>query len=168
MSQGGQQIWTVTMASEDIQYGGGVSDMAYQAKGKLYTPDDFARLRAGRILLNDPPPLKDDHRQAFDRMEEIMMESFIRGSDNPVPIEQCVVQVIFRACRGDTERLLRLARLGSIYSLKAGNVVEKVLDLTLGPLSNGKVRVRFRGSRRQAASNVAPAVIEIEGECPLE
>jgi hypothetical protein len=168
VSQGGQQVWTVTLAPEDIQYGGSVSDIAYQAKGKLYTPDNFARLRAGRILLNDPPPLKDDHRQAFDRMEEIMVESFIRGSDNPVPIEQCIVQVIFRTYGGDTERFLRLARLGSIYCLKAGNVVEKVLDLTLGPISNGKVRVRFRGSRRQTASNIAPAVIEIDGECPLD
>jgi hypothetical protein len=167
VSQGGQQVWTVTLAPEDIQYGGSVSDMAYQAKGKLYTPDDFARLRAGRILLNDPPPLQDDHRQALDRMEEIMVESFIRGSNNPVPIEQCIVQVIFRACGGDAERFLRLARLASIYFLKAGSVVEKVLDLTLGPISNGTVRVRFRGSRRQTASNVAPAVIEVDGECFL-
>ena len=102
VSEGGQQIWTVTLSAEDIQYGGDVGDIAYQSKGKLYTPDDFARLRAGRILLNDPPPLKEDDRQAFDRREEITMESFIRGSNNPVSIECCIVQEIYRGLGTDS------------------------------------------------------------------
>lgn len=164
VSRGGQQVWIVSMIPEDIHYG---MDMAYQATGKLYTPDDFARLRAGRILLNDPPPLKDDHRSAFDRTNEIMLESFIRGSNNPVSVERCIVQVIYQGFKGDSERFLRLARLASIYFLKAGNVAEQILDLTLGPIREGKVHVRFRGRRRQAPSNVELVVIETEGECPL-
>jgi hypothetical protein len=153
------------MIPEDIQY---VTDMAYQAADKLHTPDDIARLRAGRILLNAPPPARDDHRHAFDRMDEIMLESFIRGSNNPVSAEHCIVQAIYRKLGGDSDRFLRVARLASIYFLKVAGVVEQILELTLGPIQEGRVHVRFRGRRRQVASNVEPAVIEIEGECPLE
>ncbi|MGA2618067.1 MAG: hypothetical protein ABSF26_10690 [Thermoguttaceae bacterium] len=165
VSRGGQQVWIVTMIPEDIQY---VTEMAYQATGKLHTPDDIARLRAGRILLNDPPPPRDDHRPAFDRMDEIMLESFIVGSNKAVSGERCILQTIYRNMSGDSERFLRVARLAAIYFLKTADAVERILELTLGPIMEGRVHVRFRGRRRQVVSNVEPAVIGIEGECPLE
>jgi len=169
MSQGGEQAWTVTLAPEDVEYGGSIMDVTWQTETGQYTPDDFARLRAGRILLNDPPPLEDDGRPVSpDQINELMLESHIRGMDSPVSVEHCIVQVIYRSVGNEPEKFLRLARLASIYFLKAGGVVERVLDLTLGPIKNDKVHVRFRGRRRQVAMNVEPTVIEVEGDCPLE
>lgn len=168
VSQSGQQLWTITLIPENIEYGGSIMDVTWQADGRTYKPEDFARLRAGRILLNDPPPLKDDERPVSpDQMHKLMLESHIRGNSNPVSVEHCIVQVIYRSVGGDPQKFLRLARLASIYFLKAGGAVERVLDLTLGPIKQGHVHVRFRGQRRRVASNVAPAVIELEGECPL-
>jgi spore coat polysaccharide biosynthesis protein SpsF (cytidylyltransferase family) len=39
--------------------------------------------------------------------------------------------------------------------------------LSLGPISEEKVHVRFRGRRRYASIDANPAVIEIEGDCPF-
>jgi hypothetical protein len=60
-----------------------------------------------------------------------------------------------------------VARLNAVFFLKAAGIVEQVLELSLGPISEGKVHVRFRGIRRQVYVNIEPAVIEIEGDCPL-
>lgn len=168
ISEGGQQVWTVTLVPESIDYGGSIMDMAYQTEGRKYTPEDFAQLRAGRVLLNDPPPFNDDDHRGLDRMQEAMFESFIRGSNNPVSVEQCIIPLVHRSVPDNPERFMRLARLAAIYFLKAGNVAERILDLTLGPIRDGKVHVRFRGQRRKVASNVEPAVITIEGDCTLE
>jgi hypothetical protein len=62
---------------------------------------------------------------------------------------------------------LQLARLKAIFFLKAAGIVEQVLELSLGPISQNKVHVRFRGRRRQADLDIDPTVIEIEGDCPL-
>lgn len=111
---------------------------------------------------------KDDERPVSpDRMHEAMLESHIRGTSNPVSVEHCIVQVIYRSVGDDPEKFLRLARLASIYFLKAGGAVERILELALGPIKDRSVHVRFRGRRRKVASNVEPAVIEIEGDCPL-
>lgn len=168
VSQGGQQLWTITLTPEDIEYGGSIMDVTWQTEGKTYRPEDFARLRAGRILLNDPPPIEDDGPVSHDQMHELMLESHIRGTSNPVSIEHCIVQVIYRSIGDNPEKFLRLARLASIYFLKAGGAVERILELALGPIKDGSVHVRFKGRRRQAASNVEPAVIEVEGDCPLQ
>jgi len=168
VSQGGQQIWTVTLTPENIDYGGSFTDSAWQAKDRTYTPNDIARLRAGRILLNDPPPLKDNDRAlSQEKMNEIMLEVHIQGTNRPVSVDCCIVQVIHRDFGGDPEDFLNWARLASIYFLKAGSAVECILELSLGPIKNGSVHVKFRGRRRRVASNVEPAIIEIEGDCRL-
>jgi len=169
VSRDGKQLWTITLKPEEIEYGGSFMDFTWQAEGKTYKPEDFARLRAGRILLNDPRPMKDDGRSVSpDRMHEIMLESHIRGTNNPVAVEHCIIQVIHRSVGGDAAKFLSLARLASIYFLRAGGVVENILDLTLGPIKGNSVHVRFKGRRRKIASNVEPAVISLEGDCQLE
>lgn len=118
--------------------------------------------------MNDPPPIKDEGSVSHDQMHELMLESHIRGTNNPVSVEHCIVQVIYRSVGGESEKFLRLARLASIYFLKAGGAVERILELALGPIKDGSVHVRFRGRRRKVASNVEPVVIEVEGDCKLE
>jgi hypothetical protein len=168
VSQGENQVWTVTLTPEEVQYGGGYMEVTYKTDERTYSPDDFARLRAGRILLNDPAPLKDDNKLSTEnKISQAMLESYIRGTDNPVSVKHCIVRSIHKDHGHDAATFLRLARLASIYFLKAGGVAERVLDLTLGPIESDRVHVQFRGVRRQVDSNVAPSVIEIEGDCPL-
>ena len=69
--------------------------------------------------------------------------------------------------RDDPAAFLRFARLVSLYHLKAGSVVERIESLALGPLQGDSLHVKFRGVRGQKYSNVAPTVIEFEGDCSL-
>lgn len=63
---------------------------------------------------------------------------------------------------------MELARLAAIFALKATNVFEHVLELTLGPLKNGELHVRCRGKRHAPHSNAAAKTMMIEGVCQLD
>ena len=163
-TEGERQVWTIALTPETIHYGGALGDMTYQTQGKTYSPDDLAKLRGGRILLNNPPPVKE--RRGWS--DDFMLESFIRGNNKPVSAEQCIIQDVYQQHKDDPERFLQLARLASIFFLRAGDVVAEILHLSLGPISGGKVHVQFQGRRRRVYDNVEPTIIEIEGDCPLE
>lgn len=168
VSSGDSQSWTIALKPEDIQYGGGMMEATYQSDSGRYSPEDFARMRAGRLLLNDPPPMPDDDARInqMDRVHDAMMESYIRGSNSPVSVEHCAVRVAHDSF-GDKPEFLQFARLLAIYFIRCGGVAEEVLELSLGSTNNDEVHVKFRGRRRRVASNVDPAIIEVEGVCPL-
>ena len=65
------------------------------------------------------------------------------------------------------ETLMKFARLEAVFRLKAAYVVESIYELALGPLLPDRVHVKFRGQRARRASNVEPALIEVDGDCPL-
>ena len=163
VSTGGQQVWTVALRPEDAHYGGGLMEMGYGAGQRHYSADDLARLRAGRILLNDPPP-RPPVRHGLD--PDATLEGLIQGLGTAMPAKACVIQTVYKEY-GRSREFLKLARLACILQLKASGVVEEVLGLALGPVRQESVHVRFRGRRARAASNVEPPVIEVEGDCPL-
>ena len=163
VSEGREQVWTLTLAPEGMSEGFG-ADMQYQTSGKTYTPEDFARMRAGRLLLNDPPP----PAKHTGYNEDAMLEHFISGGDEIVSIKGCVVQKIFGRYRNQPTVALQCARLASVYYLLAGSIVEAILELTLGPVRAGRIHVRFRGRRRQRYANQPPATIQIERDCSVE
>ena len=163
VSEGNEQVWTLTLTPEEVTEGIG-SDVQYQTNGKTYTPDDFAKMRAGRLLLNDPPPPA--KQRGYD--EGAMLENFISGTDGTVPIRHCVVKEMVGRYRNQPRLALQSARLTSVYYLLAGRVAEAIQELTLGPIGAGKVHVRFRGKRRQRYANEPAATIQIEGDCLLE
>lgn len=170
VSEGKGQLWTLTLAPEKVEYGSGLMEMTFSTAGRQYSPDDFARMRAGRILLNDPPPLNDKDRAQNDQalLDGAMLESHIRGVNVPAPVTACILQAVYNDYKTQPKLFLQLARLASIYFLKAGGVVERVEQLSLGPISKGKVHVKLRGVRRAKASNVEVAVVQIEGDCLLQ
>jgi hypothetical protein len=163
VSEGAEQVWTLTLTPEEVGDGFG-SDMQYNTNAKTYTPDDFARMRAGRLLLNDPPLPK--QRRGFG--EDTMLEHFISGGEQAVAINCCVVHDICKRYRDQPRLALQCARLTSVYYLLVGRVVEAILELAIGPVRAGKVHVRFLGRRRQRYANEPPATIQVEGDCPLE
>jgi hypothetical protein len=92
--------------------------------------------------------------------EREMLENLIRGSNTPVSVEDCVIQSLYPMYKDRPRVFLELARLKAIFFLKAAGIVEQVLELSLGPISEEKVHVRFRGRRRYASIDANPAVLK--------
>lgn len=169
VSEGKGQLWTISLVPQDVEYGGGVMEMALNMGGRHYSSDDIARMRAGRILLNDPPSFDEKARPGREQalMEDAMLESHVRGINTPASATDCVIRAVHNEYQAQPRLFLQLARLAAIYFLKASGVVEQVRQLTLEPLGRGKVHVVFKGVRRKKYGNVEPVVIELEGDCPL-
>lgn len=164
------QIWTLMLEPKTIKPEGSTFNQSAKGRKPVYSVDEIAELRVKRILLNDPPKvavLRDAQMFSPALAEREKLESLIRGSGTPIAIEDCVLQTLYLKYK-DKPRIFReLARLEAIFFLKVAGVVEQVLELSLGPIDQAKVHVKFRGRRRNAYSGLEPAVIEIEGECPL-
>jgi hypothetical protein len=161
-SKKGGWLWTLILAPEQINYGGGIHESSYQGPEGSFTAEEIVELRARRILLNDPA--KDTKKKPGWGM----LESLISGGGSlPLPVEGCPIQTLYPSMKQQPRAFLEQARLAAILGLKGGDVVERVLDLTLGPIKKGKVHVKFKGIRRQKYSNVAPTTIEVDGDCAL-
>jgi hypothetical protein len=155
--------WVVTLRPEHIEYGGHADSDGTTLGGNYYSPDEIAKLRASRILLNDPPPTNYDSQRYG---EDAFLEDQIRGSLLHRPVQGCILKDLYVNLRGNPALYLRRARLAAIFDLKAGDVIERVDRFVLGPIRNGKVHVDFVGSRRKHFDR-DPHTIRIEGECPL-
>lgn len=155
----GKQVWTLSLSVEANSNGGAMSEFSYNGIG----PDEIARRRAGRLLLNDPPA-RAGTRRGFD--SDSMLNGIIESTSSRYPIRDCVVRSVYHQ-HGQSPDWKEFARLSAIFYLKVTNTVEHVLDLTLGAVRNGCVAVTFRGRRPQRYANVTPETIEISGQCPL-
>ena len=142
---------------------GAAFEATYSGNGKSITPDDAAKQRAGRILLNDPPPPSDPARRGYDA--DSFASSWIEGNSR-YPVKQCVVRDIYAAHRSDPN-WKQYARLKALFQIRAAGVVEHVHALTLGAVRAGGVAVRFRGERRPQSTNAQPVLIEVNGVCSL-
>jgi hypothetical protein len=78
-----------------------------------------------------------------------------------------VFPLLFKRLGPGDKDILPKARLAAVSALKQTHTVEYILELTLGPVTDGKLAVRFRGERRRVYANAAPTVIEFEGVCSL-
>lgn len=169
VSEGQGQLWTISLMPQDVEYGG-VMEMALNMGGRHYSPDDIARMRAGRILLNDPPAPGEKPRPGSEQalLEDAILESQIQGVNTPASAKDCIIRAVYGEFKDKPRLFLQVARLAAIYFLKASGVVEQVRKLTLGPLRKNKAHVVFRGVRRKKYSNVEPVLIDLEGDCPLD
>lgn len=68
--------WKITLAPDDRNLGSGGMEATINEGGKSHTPEEVARLRAGRLLLNDPPLVEHDRRS----FHHSLVESAITGS----------------------------------------------------------------------------------------
>jgi hypothetical protein len=161
---GNQPVWTLTLAPEDSGFGSSGIESSVSNGGRTFSADDIARMRAERILLTDPSPKQPDHRGFH---AGSLVEGFITGSSSRYPIRECVVRSVFEKF-GKRSYWRELARLQAVFLLKASGTVQHVLDLTIGPVKQGKVSVRFRGRRPPRYSNAELTEIKVEGECLLK
>jgi hypothetical protein len=108
-----------------------------------------------------------ESRDPINRIEDAMLESHISGSGTPASVGQCVIHVAHKSFGSNPHFCLVVARLLATYFIRAAWIAEEILELDLGPITDGKVHVRFRGRRRRRAMNVEPDIIELEGDCVL-
>ncbi len=163
-SQAEKNVWSIEMTFVDDQRGGMWNDMSYSCDNKHYSPDDIAELRAGRLLINDPPPPRRKSRGIdYDYLESIISGS----SDSPVKTDKCIVRTIVAQNRDNLETALSWARLEAVFRLKATKVIESILEFSLGPLVGEKLHIRFRGQRPIRYQNEPPETITVEGDCEL-
>ena len=164
VSHGDNNLWSFDLTCEEDKRGGMWNEMAHTINGRHYSPDDIAEMRAGRLLINVPPPPRRRSRGLHDDS----VESLVAGwSDCPVKTDECVVRNIVAQHRADMEAGLCWARLEAVFRLKATRTVESILELSLGPVVGDKLRVRFRGHRPVRYEGETPEVITVEGDCDI-
>lgn len=135
-------------------------------------PDEIAKMRARRILLDEKlenvnPPLGQN-----DVFSQSMIEGYIRGMPSSSREPQLQVTAspipgVYQQLGQTPERFKKFAPLISILYLKLSNTVENVLLLDLELLGPTQLQVRFKGTRPKFYSNVPPSTIEFEGICSL-
>jgi hypothetical protein len=156
-SAGTNAVWDLTLELQEVNTGFG-SYMAYGA----VSADEIATLRAKLILLNEKPKQFPNNR-----FEDTFFQTFVFGVNTSVKAAASALPLLWKDAKGDSSLFLRVARLWSVFHLISTNTCEHILELTLGPIRDGKLHVRFRGQRRKVYSNVDPFIIEFEGDCDL-
>lgn len=165
--EGGAHKWRVALLKEDVQYGGHMMESSYSNGSQNFSAEDFARMRAERILLGAHPAPPSD-RRSWQGAGDTMIEMFVQGSNNHLKVTGSPIQELAKKMpRTDAGQYLTYARLLTLYYLKAGGVAEHIERLALGPLKADSVHVAFSGRRRRQYQNVDPVLIEVEGDCPL-
>jgi hypothetical protein len=162
-TSGTMQEWTLRLTVEKDGFGSNVFEASsFGIGGHLYSADDIARMRACRILLNDPPPTTGRFR-GFGSAE--ILSGYIDGSGR-FPTRDCIVRNT-HATHGTSSNWRDFARLKSAFLLKASGVVSHILEFTIGPERKGAVQVTFRGERNPRYTGAPPSKIELAGSCPL-
>ena len=135
-------------------------------------PDEIAKIRARRILLDEKledanPTLS--HSNLFDQaMSEVHIRGMFSSSHKPKPeVTASPIPQLYRQFGQTPERFKKFARLSSIFYLKLSNTIESVIELDLELLGSTQLQVRFKGIRPKFYSNVSPSTIEFEGICLL-
>ncbi len=163
-SQGEGNVWSIELTIEEDQRGFMWNEGSYNFNNQHYSSDDIAEIRAGRLLINNPPP----PRRRSRGYNEDFMESIIAGSsDSPAKTDECIIRNVVAQNRDDLETGLCWARLEAVFRLKATNTVESILELSLGPIVDDKLHVKFRGQRPFRYEGETPEIITVEGECEL-
>ena len=154
--------WTLALKVEDGNFGGSGMEATISENNKTHTPDEIAKLRAGRILLNDPP-VPPSGRSSFGFS---LVESAITGSGHR-QVKDSIIRSVF-----DTNKKhpnwKEFARLQAVYLLRATGTVEHILDLTIGVVRAGQVAITFRGRRASSYTNQQATIIEVSGKCHLD
>jgi hypothetical protein len=78
-----------------------------------------------------------------------------------------VIQETYRS-HGESSDWRSFARLKVTAMMKASGAIEHVLELTIGPVRTGSVKVSFRSVCPERYENQETASIRLDGYCRLE
>ncbi len=129
------------------------------------TPNQIAEMRARFILLNEKPASMTS-RNYLD-LNQAMVNLFISGFNTRVKAEGSVLPDLWQNLEKEVDTFLPLARLWSVFHLITSETCEHILELTVGPVIDEKIHIKFRGRRRKRYVNEEPYIIEFEGDCDL-
>ena len=158
----GRHAWTITLTPQDAGSGGVFNEMSINTGSQTYSADDIARLRAGRILLNDPPE-RSEKGSNYDTGGHL--ETYIRGSGGRGEVRVSPIRSVY-AEHGRSSNWKHYARLQVVHTLKVSGTVDHILELKLGSVRSGRLPVSFRGRRDRRGSDKS-TIIELSGTCPL-
>lgn len=147
---------TLKLRSKDASRSRVASDVAWGGTPPL-DANQIARLRATRILFNEPPPTEGHAWHSNNGAETL-----IRGGMSGLPIlKSPVIEELENLPRQDQATWVHI-RLLMIAHLCLSNCVEHVDKLSL-TVSGGRLkRIEFRGTRWRVYGTVPPFVIEID------
>ena len=135
-------------------------------------PDEIAKMRARRILLDEKLEEARPALSQNDVFSQSMIEGYVRGMSSSshelrLQVIASPIPQLHRQFGQTPERFKKFVRLISILHLKLSNTVENVLQLDLELLGTTQLQVRFKGIRPKLYSNVPLSIIEFEGICSL-
>ena len=165
-TSGSQTFWEVILKENQGRQNLGLSsEIGFSG----FSPDEIAEMRAKRILLNESPEtaypytvnVRNQLLESFiSRHASSQYESIPQITESPIPN-------LYRSFGKEPERFKKFARLVSVLYLKLSNTCEDILKLDFKLLKSKKLRVKFKGQRRQQYSNVEPYIIQFDGICHL-
>jgi hypothetical protein len=130
--------------------------------------DQIAEFRARFMLLNEKPFRANDKSQSLINLNDRLIEAYVSGVNSPIKIEGSGLPNLWTNVNKDIASFLPLARLISVFHLIASNTCEYILDLTIGPVTDERVHIKFKGQRHRQYVNAEPYIISFEGQCDLK
>ncbi|MEX2376385.1 MAG: toll/interleukin-1 receptor domain-containing protein [Dehalococcoidia bacterium] len=158
--QDGKERWHLTVQAAESDYGSGIMEMGTST----YSADDFAEMRARRILLDEK--LEETPVAGSSSIDRQFMDLLIRGQSTPVQVSQSPFPKLYSKLSGDPVFFTAVVRLVAVLWLRLSGVVEHISLLEL-KLEGDHLAVRFEGRRVRKYTNVDPTTIRVEGSCQL-
>jgi hypothetical protein len=155
ISKAGNSKWEVNLTLSDTNFSPHLSNMTYNG----VTSGQMANKRARLLLLNELPPKG--------QLSDLYFVGTLANRALGMKQHEGIFPTLWAQFKGNHETFLPLARLFAVFHLIASDTVEQILDLTLGPISNGELQVHFRGRRTKYYTNIPAEVITISGTCKL-
>ena len=129
--------------------------------------DEFARMRAERLLLNQHVHTTDTNAPTLHQVNDTMREVLIRGMNTAAKIERSPFPDLYGALKSEPRAFLETAWIVAAAKLRLSASVE-VIDKFVLTLTGKTLQVAFAGRRRRQYVNVEPYEIRIQGAMELE
>lgn len=156
--EGSGAIWKARFIPSQTSFS---NDMEMGTSGT--TADEFAELRARRLLLNESPKASQSSENDFIGLaNEAMRENLLQGFNSIVKIERSSFFDLYSDFGHDPQLFLEIAWIATIADLKLSAAVEQVHHLRLA-LEGDQLAVDFAGRRHRKYVNVPPHEIRVNG-----
>lgn len=153
----GKTLFILTLSPERRSQGSSIMEMSVNG----YSADQIAELRARLLLLNETPSIQSKN-------DSSLIDSWVKGYDNAVKVEKSIFPDLWTRLKTQPHLFLPHACLAAVYHLKMSRTVEHILELKLGLIKDNVMSVQFRGQRKSFYINQEPAIIQVQGPCPLD
>ena len=166
---GSQTVWKVVLQENSR---GQDFNLDRDATFGNISADQIAEMRAKRILLNKK---LEPARPSFNLVDELNQQTLellvcghaVSEHDLVLEVPESPIPYLYQSFGQTRERFQKFARLASVLYLKLSGTIGDVLQLDLKLLDSKQLQVRFKGRRPRATTTTGPAIIEVDGICPL-